>query len=99
VEEENTTVEVMAMMYGGWGGWGWMMLMPLLWIALVGVIVWAVVWLAQPGRRTSPPPDYGQSPRETPQEILDRRFATGEIDADAYGQALDRLAGRQPKSS
>ena len=87
------------MMYGGWGGWGWMMLMPLLWIALVGVIVWAVVWLAQPGRRTSPPPDYGQSPRETPQEILDRRFASGEIDADAYGQALDRLAGRQPKSS
>lgn len=89
------------MMYGDWGGWGWgwMMLMPVLWIALIGVIVWAVVWLAQPGRRTSSRPDYGHPRRETPQEILDRRFASGEIDADAYVEARDRLAGKQPKSS
>lgn len=82
------------MMYGDWGGWGWMMLMPLVWIALIGVVVWAAVWLAHPGRRTSSLPDYGQPRRETPQEILDRRFASGEIDADAYTQARDRLAGR-----
>jgi len=99
VEVENATLEVIAVMYGGWGGWGWMMLMPLVWIALVGVIVWAVVWLAQPGRRASSTLEYGQSRRETPQEILDRRFASGEIDADAYVQTRDRLAGKQPKSS
>lgn len=88
------------MMYGGWGGWGPMMLMPLVWIALIGVIVWAVIALAQPGRRASSPPAYGQSPRyETPQEILDRRFAAGELDADAYVQARDRLAGKEPRSS
>jgi putative membrane protein len=83
------------MMYGG-GGWGWMMLMPLLWVALLAVIVWAVVRLAQPGGRSGGPGgyDYDRSRRETPQEILDRRFASGEIDADAYTQARARLAGR-----
>jgi putative membrane protein len=78
-----------AMMYGGWGGWGWMMLMPLLWIPLIGVIVWAVVTMVQRNDRTTVPP------RETPQEILDRRLASGEIDPAAYAQAREVLAGRQ----
>ena len=78
-------------MFGGWGGWGWMALMPLLWIVLIGAIVWAVVALTQrPSDRTMP-----EQRRETPQEILDRRFASGEIDADAYTQARDQLAGGQ----
>jgi putative membrane protein len=88
---------MMIMMYGDWSGWGWgwMMLMPLLWIALIAVIVWAVVRLAgRPADRAADQPR-----RETPQEILDRRFASGEIDADAHTQARDRLAGRQPSSS
>jgi putative membrane protein len=80
------------MMYGNWsGGWGWMMLMPLLWIALIGLIVWAVV-------RATQRPDgsaSGAMRRETAQEILDRRFASGEIDAESYTQARERLAGRQ----
>jgi putative membrane protein len=88
------------MMYGGWGGgWGWMMLMPLLWIVLVVVIVWAVVQFTQPGGRRSSQTDYSQPRRETPQEILDRRFASGEIDVDAYVEARDRLAGKQPRPS
>jgi putative membrane protein len=78
------------MMYGGWGGWGWMMLTPLLWIALIAVIVWAAVRLTQ-----RPSDQAAQQPRrETPQEILDRRFASGEIDADAYTRARDTLAGK-----
>jgi putative membrane protein len=44
-EADAPTEEARIMMYGGWGGWGWMTLMPLLWIALIGVIVWAVVRL------------------------------------------------------
>lgn len=87
------------MMYGGWGGWSWMMLMPLVWIALIGLIVWAVLALTQSGRRPGIAPDYGRPRQETPQEILDRRFASGEIDADAYVEARDRLAGRQPRAS
>ena len=82
-------------MYGGWGGSGWMTLMPLLWIVLIGTIVWAVVALTRwPSDRTAP-----QSGRETPQEILDRRFASGEIDGDAYRQARDQLASGQRGSS
>lgn len=78
------------MMYGYGPGWGWMILMPLVWLALLGVIVWAVVRLAQrPADRSVEQPG-----RETAQEILDRRFASGEIDADAYTQARARLAGR-----
>ena len=83
------------MMYGDVGGWGWMMLMPLLWIALVGVIAWAVVMLVRrPAERPVEPPR-----RESAREILDRRYACGEIDADAYVLARDRLAGHLPKPS
>jgi len=77
------------MMYGQWGGWGWMMLMPLVWIALIGVVVWAVVTVVQRGDRAIMPP------RENPQEILDRRLASGEIDPDACTQARAVLAGKQ----
>lgn len=89
------------MMYGndwgsGWGwGWGWMMiLMPVLWIALTAVIVWAVVKVVQ--RPAAPASD--QPPRETPQEILDRRFASGEIDTDTHTQAKAHLAGHDVHS-
>jgi putative membrane protein len=86
-------LEANAMMYGYGAGW-WMLLMPLLWIALIGVIVWAAVRVAQPAgtRRTEP---Y----RETPQEILDRRYARGEIDDDTYVRARARLSGQEPSSS
>ncbi len=82
-------------MYGYGTGWGWMVLMPLVSIAVLGVVIWAVVRLVQrPGDRQ---PSAGAR-RETPQEILDRRFASGEIDADTYTQARARLSGRAPSS-
>lgn len=83
------------MMYGyGWG-WGWMMVvMPLVWIAITAVIVWAVFKVVQ--RPANPVAD--QPRRETPQEILDRRFASGEIDADAYTEAKAHLASQDVHS-
>src|SRR6266542_4327210 len=86
---------VSAIMYGYGAGWGWMMLMQLVWIALLGVIIWAVVRLVQrPADR-----EHGTGARrETPQEILDRRYASGEIDTDTYTQARAHLAGRQPSA-
>lgn len=77
------------MMYG-WNGSGtwWMVLMPLLWIALIGLIVWAVVRLVRPGPR--PPGDAVQ--RDTALDILDRRYAAGDIDTDAYLQRRAQLA-------
>ncbi len=83
------------------GGWAWMAFMPLLWIALIGLVVWAVVRLVQHpsgrghGDGRGDGIGRGQFEPETPEDILDRRFASGEIDADAYTQARERLAAHR----
>ncbi|MGW2749089.1 SHOCT domain-containing protein [Streptomyces sp. NPDC001450] len=79
------------------GGWAWMAFMPIVWIVLLGLVVWAVVRLTQhsTGRDSGQSP--GRQPRDTPEEILDRRFASGEIDADTYTEARERLAAHRPK--
>jgi putative membrane protein len=75
------------MMGYGWGmglaGW---IFMGLFWFVVIGVIVWALVALL-PGRRAV---DQGRA--ERPEEILDRRFASGEIDVEQYRRARDELA-------
>ena len=81
------------MMYGYGGGW-WMALMPVLWIALIALIVWAVVRLFRPTEGAS----RAEPRRETPLEILDRRYAQGEIDDAAYTSARARLTGREPST-
>lgn len=84
------------MMYGygdGGPGWGWMVLMPLFWIALVGLVVWLVARTWSP--RTSAPPSGDGPHRESPEEILERRFASGEIDAAAHAEALRHLAAHR----
>lgn len=66
-------------------GWGWGMgtggwiAMVIFWVAVLALIVWAVIRVFPAGGAR------GAAPRaETPQEILDRRFASGEIDSEAY---------------
>ncbi|WP_149182332.1 hypothetical protein [Streptomyces sp. TRM49041] len=74
------------------GSWAWMAFMPLLWIAVIGLVVWAVVRLTQhhPSRGGGTYRD--ETPGETPEDVLDRRFASGEIDADTYSEARKKLA-------
>ena len=79
------------------GGWAWMAFMPLVWIAVVGLAAWAVVRLAQ--RPAAPDHRQGKPDRESPEEILDRRFASGEIDADTYTKALESLAARHERGA
>lgn len=87
--------------YGdGWGwGWGsgWMMLMPLFWIALVAVIVWAVIQLTS-DRDThgQPRSDLPRNAPERPLDILDRRLASGEIDLDTYSRTRAQLEHSTP---
>ncbi len=52
------------------------------------LIVWAVQ--RQPVQASQPP----AGTRETPLEILDRRFASGGISADEYQKARDLLQGK-----
>ena len=80
------------------GGWAWMAFMPLLWIALIGLMVWAVVHLTRHPADRGGGTDRGWASRETPEEILDRRFASGEIDADAYNEARKHLAAHRPRA-
>ncbi|MEV6202943.1 SHOCT domain-containing protein [Streptomyces sp. NPDC051771] len=44
------------------------------------------------------PPASTAAPPDAPEDILDRRFASGEIDADAYAETRRRLAAHRPRS-
>lgn len=60
----------------GWGGW---LVMTLAMLAFWALVVAAIVVLfrgATSGRQSAP--------RQEPQDILDQRFARGEIDEDEY---------------
>jgi putative membrane protein len=74
------------MMGYGWGmGVGGWIMMVAFWVLLVGAVVVLAAWLL-PGPR-----DRARGRPETPEEILDRRFALGEIDEDQYRKARDEL--------
>jgi putative membrane protein len=64
--------------YGGGMGAGMWMFMGVFWLVLLALIIWAVVRLLLSRD--------GGSERDvdTPEEILDRRFARGEIDLETY---------------
>jgi len=64
----------------GWGGWiAMMLIMVVFW----GLVIFAVVALFR-GNSRSGSPD-GAGPREQdPLEVLDARFARGEIDVEEY---------------
>ncbi|CAB5004612.1 unannotated protein [freshwater metagenome] len=71
----------------GWGVNGWsttgmfgMVMMIAVWGGLIGLAVWAVARFTRTERHAS-------SGLESPRTILDRRFASGEIDAQEYAQA------------
>lgn len=70
----------------GMGGGGWV-LMIFAWIALLGLIVWAISRLF-PARSTG---DGNEPSAATADEILDRRLARGEITTDEYARLRDAL--------
>lgn len=76
-----------------WMGWGWggMWLGPLFMIAVLAVLIVGIVvlvrWIGGSGT------DGGGRVR-TPREILDERYARGEIDRDEYQRRRDDIAGR-----
>ena len=80
--------------YGGGMGWGGWLAMGLFWLLLIVVIIVLVVRLL-PSMR---PDGRAHVDRELPEDILDRRFARGEIDQETYQQQREALAqarGRQ----
>ncbi len=65
---------------GMMGGYGTMFIMPILWIVVIGIIVWAVVAaVRRPGES-----DSSNRPADSALEILKRRYARGEINREEY---------------
>jgi len=69
---------------------GGMLFMGLIWILIIGLGIWLVTWLTRK--------DKSVPKEESPRQILDRRFASGEIDAAAYAQARRLIEGHAPDS-
>lgn len=64
-------------MMGGYGGaFGWLFML-LFWIILFGFLVWLVIYLTQHQRRST---------SHSALEILQRRYAQGEINKEEYDQ-------------
>ncbi len=65
---------------GMMGGFGNMFLMPVVWIVVLGLIIWAVVTtIHSPGES-----DSTAHKADSPLDILKRRYAQGEIDKEEY---------------
>lgn len=93
------------MMIWGYGyGWPmlWMVFWNLLWLVLLGLLIWGVVrWLA--GRTFhSASHDFGSPPRSA-LDILQERYARGEIDESTFERMRERLMASstpgQPRST
>lgn len=70
---------------GGWS-WGWMVVGMVMMIGFWALVAWVIVMVV---RR----PDGRPSARDA-EEILDERFARGDLDADEYRQRRDALRTR-----
>jgi putative membrane protein len=67
---------------------------PLVLVGLIVLVVWAVTRTAVQTASTAPyGPAAAMPPRESPLDILARRFASGEISAEEYQKARDLLKG------
>ena len=78
------------MMGYGWGsyghsGYGLLAMggMGLFWVLVVGVIIWAIVYMSR-GHRPSSEKSYSQ-------QILRERYARGEIDEEEFERRMSRL--------
>jgi putative membrane protein len=79
-------------MHGGWG-WGWMSLMMIVMLLFWVAVIAGIVWLVR-GAAWGPSARERLTSRETPVEILERRFAEGEISEEDYRARREVLASR-----
>lgn len=81
------------MMGYGWAGMGWMMLFGgFLWILAIVLVVAALIWFVR-----SPPHLHhplGRAPGWSALDLLEERYARGEIQRDEYLQKKRDILGR-----
>lgn len=72
-----------------WGSYWWMMLlMAIFWIAVIGGIVWLIVYLAR-----RPGTGLGMTGMESALDILNKRYARGEISKEDYERMKREISG------
>ncbi len=82
----------MMMWNNGWSVGGWVMM--LLVIVFWSLVIAGVVWLLRSSSRQQRPPAPGES---VAQQVLDERFAHGELTEQEYRERRDLLhAGDRP---
>jgi putative membrane protein len=54
---------------------------PIIWILLIGLLVWLAIGIF---RRYDPADRRGATSSKSPREIIDERYARGEIDEEEY---------------
>jgi len=83
---------VMGYGYGG-GGWMWIFggLMMLGVLVLIGLAVWAIIAGTNREARTAATSPVDVSGRARTRQVLDERYARGEIDSEEYTERLHTL--------
>ena len=72
---------------GMWGGGGFMWLMPIFWLVILGLLIWFVVSLVRGDVHSG-----GQSSKnKSPLDILNERYARGEIDTEEFVERRNKL--------
>jgi putative membrane protein len=80
-----------AWMHGDWG-WGWMLLMMVVMVLFLGAFIFVIFWLIRSATRDSSAPAETRGSKESPIEILERRFAEGDISEEDYCARRQTLA-------
>lgn len=71
----------------GYGGWGWMWLVGA--VVLAGIVALVVVLI-----RSSMAPRSSGAATSTPRQILDERYARGELTTEEYRERVEVLGGK-----
>lgn len=74
-------------MDGAWGWFGGAMMVGLGLLALLAIVA-VVVWLV----RTTSAERLDRAPARSPRDVIDARFASGEIDEDQRQRMIDTLS-------
>lgn len=78
--------------WGSFGTWGWagMILSMAIWVALLAAAILLVIWVVR--RSSASVSAYSASGQPTAREILQARYARGEISREEYQQILKDLS-------
>ena len=81
-------------MHDGDVGWGWMVGMMFMMVLFWGAIIFGVIWLIRGAVGSRP-----EERRESPTELLERRFAEGAVSVEDYRARRKVLANGSTKAN